>query len=135
MLSASTTNSAVKKPLGVTANTRNVVQYHHYAMKDQSNLEFWGYFFVGVLVLFISAVTLRVCMKAQKAPACTTAVDGGSFMWNFLILFSGTIIGLASIDIIRRFAVIIHSGSEGRKPEVATSGGAGQIAGQTKNLG
>lgn len=94
------------------AAAQQVVELHHGNMEDQfkyKTKEFFGYFFVGVLVLFISSLALRVCLKGQKSPSCTSAVDGGSFLWNFLIIFSGTMIGLASIDILRRFYAIYTS--------------------------
>lgn len=94
------------------SDVQRLAGIHHNDMQMQFKTErgtFFAYFFIGILVLFMSSLALRVCLKGQKSQSCTTAVDGGSFLWNFLIIFSGTMIGVASIDIIRRIVAISTS--------------------------
>lgn len=91
---------------------KELIQIHHNNLQLELQTQAWrffGYFFLGVLVLFMSSLTLRVCLKGQKSQSCTSAVDGGSFLWNFLIIFSGVMVGLSSIDIIRRIVAIYDS--------------------------
>lgn len=114
------------------SDVQRLAGIHHNDMEMQFANEkgtFFAYFFIGVLVLFMSSLALRVCLKGQKSQSCTAAVDGGSFLWNFLIIFSGTMIGLASIDIIRRI-VAIGTSFEQKKPTRYTSGNTGVSRGQ-----